>query len=98
MCHPFVCVCETWKWYLIKHICVTKGVFSDYNGQLHVSACTGHLRVVLGEINLRYFYKHIVRTWCRDLYVRASAQLQNHHTSQAHLHKVALLFANKARK
>jgi len=23
----------TCKWYLVKHSCVTKGVFSDYNGQ-----------------------------------------------------------------
>ena len=46
----------------------TKVVFSDYNGQLHVSACTGHLQVVLGELNLRSYYKHSARTWCRDLY------------------------------
>ena len=37
------------------------GVFSDYNGQLHVSACTGHLQVVLGELNLRSYYKHSAR-------------------------------------
>ena len=70
MCHP-CCVYETWKWYIVKHNCVTKGVFSDCNGQLHVSACTGHLQVVLGELNLRCYYKHSARTWCRDLYIRA---------------------------
>jgi len=37
------------KWYLVKHNCVPVGVVSDYNGQLHVSACTGHLQIVLGE-------------------------------------------------
>jgi len=31
---------EQGKMYLVKHNCVTIGVFSDYNGQLHVSACT----------------------------------------------------------
>ena len=62
---------ETRKWYVVKHNCVTTGVFSDYNGQLHVSACTGHLQVVLGELNLRSYYKHSARTWCRDLYIRA---------------------------
>ena len=55
----------------IKHNCVKIGVFSEYNGQLHVSACTGHLQVVLGELNLRSYYKHSARTWCRDLYIRA---------------------------
>jgi len=44
------------KWYVVKHNCVTIGVFSDYNGQLHVSACTGHLQIVLGELNLRSYY------------------------------------------
>jgi len=52
------------KWYLVKHNCVTIGVFSDYNGQLHVPACTGHLQVVLGELNLRSYSKHSGRTWC----------------------------------
>ena len=56
MCHPRS-VYETWKWYVVKHNCVKKGVFSDYNGQLHVSACTGHLQVVLGELNLRPYYR-----------------------------------------
>jgi len=50
------------KWYVVKHNCVTVGVFSDYNGQVHVSACTGHLQVVLGELNLRSYYKHSART------------------------------------
>ena len=27
------------------------------NEQLHVSACTGRLQVVLGELNLRSYYK-----------------------------------------
>jgi len=49
---------EPWKWYVVTHICVTKGEFNDYNGQLHVSACTGHLQVVLGGLNLRSYYKH----------------------------------------
>ena len=40
---------ETWKWYVVKHNCVIRGVFSEYNGQLNVSACTSHLQVVLGE-------------------------------------------------
>jgi len=44
------------------------GAVSDYNGQLHVSACTGHLQFVLGELNLRSYYKHSARMWCRDLY------------------------------
>ena len=35
--------------YVAKHNCVTIGVFSDYNGQLHVSAYTGHLQVVLSS-------------------------------------------------
>jgi len=48
------------KWCLVKHNFVTVGVFSDYNGQLHVSACTGHLQFVLGELNLRSYYKHSV--------------------------------------
>jgi len=60
-----------WKWYIVKHNGVTKGIFSDHSGQLHVSACTGHLQVVLGELNLRSYYKHSARTWCRDLYIRA---------------------------
>ena len=59
------------KWYVVKHNRVTISVFSDYNGQLHVSACTDHLQVVLGELNLRSYYKHSARTWCRDLYIRA---------------------------
>ena len=59
------------KWYLVKYNSVPIGVFSDYNGQLHVSACTGHLQVVLGELNWRSHYKHSARTWCRDLYIRA---------------------------
>ena len=58
------CVYETWKWYIVKHNCVPKGVFSDYNGQLHVSACTGHLQVVLGELKIllqaRYAYSNIL--------------------------------------
>jgi len=40
------------KWYVVKHNCVTKGVFSDFIGQLRVSARTGHLQVVLGELNI----------------------------------------------
>jgi len=40
------------RWYVVKHNCLTIGVFSDYNGQLHVSACTGHLQVVLGELKI----------------------------------------------
>jgi len=40
------------KWYLVKHNCVTVGVFIDYNGQLHVSPCTGHLQFVLGELKI----------------------------------------------
>jgi len=40
------------NWYVVKHNCVTIGVVSDYNGQLHVSACTGHLQVVLGELKI----------------------------------------------
>ena len=59
----------TWKWYIVKQNCATKGVFSDYNGQLLVSACTGHLQVVLGELNLRSYYKRSARKWCRDLYL-----------------------------
>jgi len=51
VCYPR-CVYETWKWYVVKHSRVTKGVFSDYNGQLHVSACTGHLQVVLRELKI----------------------------------------------
>ena len=43
---------ELGKWYLFKHNCVSIGVFSDYNGQLHVSACTGYLQVVLGELKI----------------------------------------------
>jgi len=54
------CVCDReatimrrpWKWYVVKHNCVTKGIFSDYNRQLRVSACTGHLQVVLGELKI----------------------------------------------
>jgi len=61
------CACtgydETWKWSVVKLNCVTKGAFSDYNGQLHVSACTGHLQVVLGELNLRSYHNHSARTW-----------------------------------
>jgi len=45
------------------------GVFSDYNGQLHVSACNGHLQVVLEELNLKDLTISIARTWCRDLYI-----------------------------
>jgi len=56
------------KWYVVKHSCVTICVFSDCNGQLHVSACTGHLQVALGELNLRSYYMDSARTWCRDLY------------------------------
>jgi len=40
---PVVCM-KLGKWYLVKHSCVTIGVFSDYNGQLHVSASSGCLR------------------------------------------------------
>jgi len=50
VCHPR-CVYETRKLYVVKHNCVTIDVFSDCNGQLHVSACIGHLLVVLGELN-----------------------------------------------
>ena len=63
VCHPR-CVYETRKWYVVRHNCVTKCVFSDYNGQLHVSACTGHLQVVLGDLNLRRYYKHSF-TFCK---------------------------------
>jgi len=56
------------KWYLVKHNCVTIGEFSDYNGQLHVSACTGYLQVFLAELNLISHYKHSARTWFTDLY------------------------------
>ena len=59
------------KWYLVNHNCVPIGIFSDYNGQLHFSACIGHLQVVLGELNLRSYYKHSARAWCRDLYIRS---------------------------
>ena len=59
------------KWYVVKHNCVPVGVFSDYNGQLHVSASTGHLQVVLGELNLRSYYKHSACTWYRDLYIHS---------------------------
>jgi len=38
-------VCETWKLYTVKHNYVTW-----LNGQLHVSARTGHLQVVLREL------------------------------------------------
>ena len=51
MCHPRS-VYETWKWYVVKHNCVTKGVFSDYIEQLHVSARSGRLQVVLGELKI----------------------------------------------
>ena len=51
MCHPRF-VYDTRKRYVVKHNCVKIGVFSYYNGQLRVSACTGHLQVVLGELNL----------------------------------------------
>jgi len=51
---PVVCM-KLGKWYLVKHNCVPVGVFGYYNGQLHVSACTGHLQVVLGELNLRSY-------------------------------------------
>jgi len=40
------------KWYLVKQNCVTIGVFSNYNGQLHVSVCIDHLHVVLGELKI----------------------------------------------
>ena len=40
------------KWYLVKHISVPICVFSDYNGQLNVSAGTGILQVVLGELKI----------------------------------------------
>jgi len=43
---PFVCM-KLGKWYLVKHNCIPIGVFNDCNGQLHVSACTGHLQVAL---------------------------------------------------
>jgi len=69
--HTILICIEHRKWYVVKHNCVTKGVFIDYNGQLHVSVCTGHLQVVLGELNLRSYYKHSACTWCRDLYMRA---------------------------
>jgi len=48
--HPR-CVCENWKWYAVKHNCVTCGLFTGYTGQLHVSAYTGHLQVALRELN-----------------------------------------------
>ena len=44
------------KWYLVKHNCVTIGVFSDYNWQLHVSACIGHLYTTCA----RYAYSKIL--------------------------------------
>ena len=71
VCRRMSCF-KTWKylgkWYLVKHISVQICVFSDYNGKLNVSACTGNLQVVLGELNLRSYYKHSMRTWCRDFY------------------------------
>ena len=49
MCYPRF-VCENWKWYAVKHNYVTE--FNGYTGQLHVSAYTGHLQVVLRELEL----------------------------------------------
>ena len=40
------------KWYAVKHNYITQGVFNGYTGQLHVSAFTGHLQVVLREIKV----------------------------------------------
>jgi len=48
---PVVCM-KLGNWYVVKHNCVTIGVFGDYNEQLHVSACTGHLQVALGELKI----------------------------------------------
>jgi len=52
--------CHVGKWYLVKHNCVTIGIFSGYNGQLHVSACTGHLQVVLGELKILLYAYHML--------------------------------------
>jgi len=65
------------KWYVVKHNCVPLGVCRDYNGQLHVSASAGHLQVVLGEFNLRSYYRHSARTWCRDLYTTCARYAYN---------------------
>ena len=70
MCHPR-CVYENLEMVYSQTQLRHKSVFSDYNEQLHVSACTDHLQFVLEELSLRSYYKHSARTWCRDLYIRA---------------------------
>jgi len=47
-----------WKYYAVRHNYITSGVFNGYIRQLHVSAYTGHLQVVLRELNLRSYYIH----------------------------------------
>jgi len=48
-CHPR-CMFENWKGYVVKHNYVNEGVFNGYTRQLHVSAFTGHLQVVIKRI------------------------------------------------
>jgi len=43
-----------------------------YNGQLHVSACTGHLQVVLGELKIKLLWRHtptIALFFCVSVFV-----------------------------
>jgi len=44
----------------VSHRCIY-----DYIEQLHVLAFTGHLE----RTNLKSYYMHCARTWCRDLYI-----------------------------
>jgi len=48
---PVVCV-KTWRIVCRQiQLCQLRG-FNDYTRQLHVSAPTGHLQVVLGELKI----------------------------------------------
>jgi len=48
-----------WNWNAVKHNYTTYGLFKGYTGQLHISAHTGHLQVVLRELNLKSYYIHV---------------------------------------
>ena len=61
-----VCVCvKLGNWHAVKHNCVTWGVFKGYIGQLHVSACTGILQVVLRELKVLLYTlrAHVVQRY-----------------------------------
>ena len=72
MCHSR-CVLMSLGWLVVKHNCVSIGVFIDCVEQLHGSAFIGHRQVVLREIyKLNYIVLKHLFVHCALRYVEIS--------------------------